>query len=399
MAALAALSGAALASDSVLRGASDVIDKRVIPRVVNSLATRLGDAGDWNSVAGDRVRVGPRAVVKLPYVVQGNDVLRWEFCVRAHDVRFSVSERRMASGGAVEVGLLPSATFAAGSKFGGAWTAETRTTLLLVFDNAYSLVTAKDVAVAVSVRSATYRPAEESLSAMAEYRKGGASSIRTAGAIDDCVLMTPKHVQQNDPASSASASSPRAQALSIRRGRRRGYSDQSAPLLVGDRPCGTRLPLRAGRAASACAHASWGFYRPLGRPRAARLSSCNASFWPPPAPAYLEPGTVTTESPRRPRGCARRRSCASLQPRVLRGRRDHAPHLRLGATTGRAAAGRTSRCGRTAFQTRRRSRPCRPTQVPGDLVRVQRRRASARSRRRTAARNASMSESFDRTRE
>ena len=70
-------------------------------------------AGDWNSVAGDRVRVGPRAVVKLPYVVQGNDVLRWEFCVRAHDVRFSVSERRMASGGAVEVGLLPSATFAA----------------------------------------------------------------------------------------------------------------------------------------------------------------------------------------------------------------------------------------------------------------------------------------------
>ena len=113
VAALAALSGAALASDSVLRGASDVIDKRVIPRVVNSLATRLGDAGDWNSVAGDRVRVGPRAVVKLPYVVQGNDVLRWEFCVRAHDVRFSVSERRMASGGAVEVGLLPSATFAA----------------------------------------------------------------------------------------------------------------------------------------------------------------------------------------------------------------------------------------------------------------------------------------------
>ena len=171
VAALAALSGAALASDSVLRGASDVIDKRVIPRVVNSLATRLGDAGDWNSVAGDRVRVGPRAVVKLPYVVQGNDVLRWEFCVRAHDVRFSVSERRMASGGAVEVGLLPSATFAAGSKFGGAWTAKDHTTLLLVFDNAYSLVTAKDVAVAVSVRSATYRPAEESLSAMAEYRK------------------------------------------------------------------------------------------------------------------------------------------------------------------------------------------------------------------------------------
>ena len=97
----------------MLRGASDVIDKRVIPRVVNSLATRLGDAGDWNSVAGDRVRVGPRAVGKLPYVVQGNDVLRREFCVRAHDVRFSVSERRMASGGAVEVGLLPSATFAA----------------------------------------------------------------------------------------------------------------------------------------------------------------------------------------------------------------------------------------------------------------------------------------------
>ena len=38
-------------------------------------------------------------------------------------------------------------------------------------NNNAAQVTAKDVAVAVSVRSATYRPAEESLSAMAEYRK------------------------------------------------------------------------------------------------------------------------------------------------------------------------------------------------------------------------------------
>ena len=38
-------------------------------------------------------------------------------------------------------------------------------------DTKNAQVTAKDVAVAVSVRSATYRPAEESLSAMAEYRK------------------------------------------------------------------------------------------------------------------------------------------------------------------------------------------------------------------------------------
>ena len=74
------------------------------------LATRLGDAGDWNSVAGDRVRVGPRAVVKLPYVVHDEDVLRWEYLRARADVRFSVSERRMAGGGAVEVGLLPSAS-------------------------------------------------------------------------------------------------------------------------------------------------------------------------------------------------------------------------------------------------------------------------------------------------
>lgn len=171
VAALAVLSGAALGADAVLRGASDVIDRRVIPRVVNSLATRLGAVGDWNSVAGDRVRVAPRGAVRLPYAVARHDVLRWEFCVRAHDVRFSVSERRMASGGAVEVGLLPASSFTAGSKFGGAWTAEEATTLLLVFDNAYSLMTPKDVAVAVSVRSATYRPAEESLSAMAAYRR------------------------------------------------------------------------------------------------------------------------------------------------------------------------------------------------------------------------------------
>ena len=161
----------------MLRGASDVIDKRVIPRVVNSLATRLGDAGDWNSVAGDRVRVGPRAVVKLPYVVQGNDVLRWEFCVRAHDVRFSVSERRMASGGAVEVGLLPSATFAAGSKFGGAWTAKDHTTLLLVFDNAYSLVTAKDVAVAAGARRAEAAVGRRAAARREEAQIGGAGGV------------------------------------------------------------------------------------------------------------------------------------------------------------------------------------------------------------------------------
>ena len=91
-----------------------VIDAEVAAELGSSLssadaATELLAA----PVAGDRVRVGPRAVVKLPYVVQGNDVLRWEFCVRAHDVRFSVSERRMASGGAVEVGSVRAVAAAA----------------------------------------------------------------------------------------------------------------------------------------------------------------------------------------------------------------------------------------------------------------------------------------------
>ena len=81
----------------------------------------------------------------------------------------------MASGGAVEVGLLPSATFAAGSKFGGAWTAETATTLLLVFDNAYSLVTARGRRASPSRSEATYTKRAgdgrgRRSSAMAEYR-------------------------------------------------------------------------------------------------------------------------------------------------------------------------------------------------------------------------------------
>jgi len=127
-------------------------------RAVSRGVARLRAVGDWDVVAGDRLRLARREVRSLPYVVHAGDVLRWEFCVRDHDVAFRVTERAMSNGGAVELELLADAKFASGFAYGGAWTAARAMTILLVFSNEHSRFRGKELAYAVSVGSADDPP-------------------------------------------------------------------------------------------------------------------------------------------------------------------------------------------------------------------------------------------------
>lgn len=80
----------------------------------------------------------------------------------------------MANGGAVELELLAPAKFRSGYAYGGAWTAARPMTLVLCFDNGYSLLTSKEVAVFVAVRSGAAPPPpppDLGADAMAAYRR------------------------------------------------------------------------------------------------------------------------------------------------------------------------------------------------------------------------------------
>ena len=170
----AAVVGAVVGAEVVVGaavGLAAVGGARGVAAAALGASTALREVGDWDLVAGDRLRLERRESRSLPYVVHAGDVLRWEFCVRYHDVAFRVSERAMSSGGAVELDLLPAARFAAGHAYGGAWTAAKTTTLLLTFDNGYSRLRGKDVAYAVSVGPAGALPEPPRESAQQAYRR------------------------------------------------------------------------------------------------------------------------------------------------------------------------------------------------------------------------------------
>ena len=107
----------------------------------------------WADAPGEKLRIERRGVRQLPFVLEQGDVLRWQFCVRWESkVRFRVRRRAMGIGGATETDLSKAKSLSASQ---GEYTADTSSTILLVFDNSAALFRSVDVACAVDVIRAT----------------------------------------------------------------------------------------------------------------------------------------------------------------------------------------------------------------------------------------------------
>lgn len=105
----------------------------------------------WERIPGDHLRIERRGCRKLPFVV--TRCIRWQFRVRDYTINFGIYKRAMSKGGAVEVELVPVATFRAGQTHRGEWTTDDPATVVLVFDNSFSFFRAKEVVCVVDVET------------------------------------------------------------------------------------------------------------------------------------------------------------------------------------------------------------------------------------------------------
>ncbi|KAH8065347.1 hypothetical protein JL721_8306 [Aureococcus anophagefferens] len=96
--------------------------------------------------AGDVLDVPRRTASTQTFALDAGDALRWEFRVGSHDLGFSLRRRAMRCGGAVEEDLVAPRRYAAGVAVCGNWDAAEPCRVVAVFDNEYSLFTAKRVA-------------------------------------------------------------------------------------------------------------------------------------------------------------------------------------------------------------------------------------------------------------
>lgn len=110
---------------------------------------------------GERIRIERRESRKLPFSVSRGDKIRWQFTVSRYNVSFSVLKREMSDGGAIEVEVVKKSTVDSTREHRGEWTATGPTTLILVFDNTFSLMRAKDVLCSVDIDRAGERSWQE----------------------------------------------------------------------------------------------------------------------------------------------------------------------------------------------------------------------------------------------
>lgn len=118
--------------------------------------------------AGDVLDVPRRTASTQTFALDAGDALRWEFRVGSHDLGFSLRRRAMRCGGAVEEDLVAPRRYAAGVAVCGNWDAAEPCRVVAVFDNEYSLFTAKRVVVRFRVERRARAAGGAATAALAE---------------------------------------------------------------------------------------------------------------------------------------------------------------------------------------------------------------------------------------
>ena len=105
-----------------------------------------------------------RSDLTTSYQVEVGDTVRWKFAVESHDVGFGVVMRKMrdGGGGSEEVAVVPSMRVDASMTAEGTWVMSERGTVVLKWDNTYSMLRSKSVAYSCSVQRAASQQLDES---------------------------------------------------------------------------------------------------------------------------------------------------------------------------------------------------------------------------------------------
>ncbi|RLO13623.1 hypothetical protein DYB28_008645, partial [Aphanomyces astaci] len=98
-----------------------------------------------------------RGTLTVPFRVNANDTLCWEFCVQQYDVDFLVKFRTQGDGGAVELNVdgWDKARFVHGQVEAASWTAPSAGVAVLCWDNSFSWTRGKTLCYKASVAKLT----------------------------------------------------------------------------------------------------------------------------------------------------------------------------------------------------------------------------------------------------
>jgi len=129
-----------------------------------TLLAREDAALKWKDIkirGAEEISVAARNEYTTAYFIEQGTLLQWSFRVQEKDIGFGVRVRKMQDfGGSVEEDILPVEKFDNADTVEGSWIADEDRTIVLVFDNKYSILRSKTVAYLVGTTKPTAEEAE-----------------------------------------------------------------------------------------------------------------------------------------------------------------------------------------------------------------------------------------------
>jgi len=111
---------------------------------------------------GDVLDVPRRSEYTQTFHLERNATVHWLFRVHRHDVGFSLRRRAMGHGGAVERDIVAPRRFGAGVAVAGSWCAsDAPCTVVVCFDNTFSVLRAKRIVMRLRLERPTARTARD----------------------------------------------------------------------------------------------------------------------------------------------------------------------------------------------------------------------------------------------
>jgi hypothetical protein len=105
---------------------------------------------------GSRAEIRAGGILQLPFRMNANDTICWEYVVKSHDIDFSVRFRIQGDGGAEEEEKIKKTRVLHGKTIANSYTATEDGTVVLSWDNSYSWARGKTIAYKAKVVKVTH---------------------------------------------------------------------------------------------------------------------------------------------------------------------------------------------------------------------------------------------------
>ncbi|CAM9454381.1 unnamed protein product [Chrysoparadoxa australica] len=132
--------------------------------------------------------ISRRSSHSIPFNITKGSTLFWEFRVKECDLGFAVKRRVQGMGGSIETEVVPLHRFEAGSTYQGQWEAEEDCNVFLFWDNSYSFLRSKMLAMKAQVVTLSDKKKEESSPQLVDFEVEHGDEERELEQVDQLQL-------------------------------------------------------------------------------------------------------------------------------------------------------------------------------------------------------------------